>query len=662
MNTSRQLYSFLFLFFAVCSLSGQVTINEVLFDPFDADGQSTAGEWVELYATDSVNLGCHILTDGDWVLTVPPGTSLLPGQTFVIGYQGSDPSNGANTGEDPGTSIAVDLDISTCDCIFGTGFLNLTNGGEFLALFDSAGNFLEGVQYGAPSAANSPVNVDNNIDAGQIGPCNPTDTLFPLQVSQNVANFASIEDVDVGFFRLPDGTGNFVSASDRDAMTPGNTNGEPDTCAAQRDLINISQTTCDSSLVGIRVDSLVNEAGCDSVVITTTTLAPNDTTIIEGTTCDSTLSGESQVILTNAAGCDSVVITRNILATSEPTLLEAVTCDSAQVGVSRDTLQNVAGCDSVVILTTTLAPADTIQAVESTCDPSEAGQTEEFIVDAEGCSTLVQTTITLLPSDTTIVELTTCDSSLAGVQVDTLVNAGGCDSLVITTRVFAPSDITLIESITCDTTLVGERRDTLMNQAGCDSVVITALTLAPIDTLIADGVTCDPSEAGLFGELVFDPEGCRVFVITGIELLPPDTTFLEAKTCDSTEIGTTDTLFVNRFGCDSLIITETVLDIGTDSTSSECDNTSVSSLESLLTQLEVELAPNPFAHHFSIRIMGESFVSGSLQIRNSLGQVVAQPAIKRGEVLILGDSWPAGLYYISLWDQGPFPLGAVSKY
>ncbi|MEM9719221.1 MAG: discoidin domain-containing protein, partial [Bacteroidota bacterium] len=57
--------------------------------------------------------------------------------------------------------------------------------------------------------------------------------------------------------------------------------------------------------------------GCDSVVITTTTLLPNDTTNVAATTCDPSQVGMFEVILTNRFGCDSVVITTTTLLTGE---------------------------------------------------------------------------------------------------------------------------------------------------------------------------------------------------------------------------------------------------------------------------------------------------------------------------------------------------------
>ncbi|NNM15701.1 MAG: hypothetical protein HKO56_03495, partial [Bacteroidia bacterium] len=133
-----------------------------------------------------------------------------------------------------------------------------------------------------------------------------------------------------------------------------------DTCSIEitstgtTDTTLLSATTCDTALVGATQQTLQNQAGCDSVVITNTTLLPGDTVNLTATTCDTALVGITQQTFQNQVGCDSVVITNTTLLPSNTVNLTATTCDTALVGISQITLQNQAGCDSIVITTTAL--------------------------------------------------------------------------------------------------------------------------------------------------------------------------------------------------------------------------------------------------------------------------------------------------------------------
>ncbi len=120
------------------------------------------------------------------------------------------------------------------------------------------------------------------------------------------------------------------------------------------DTTNLAATTCDPAQAGVTQVLLSNQFGCDSLVITTTTLLPADTTNLAATTCDPALAGVTQVLLSNQFGCDSLVITTTTLLPSDTTNLAATTCDPAQAGVSQVLLSNQFGCDSLVITTTTL--------------------------------------------------------------------------------------------------------------------------------------------------------------------------------------------------------------------------------------------------------------------------------------------------------------------
>ena len=58
---------------------GRVMINEYM--PWPGNACGTTSEFVELFnmGPGPVNIGCYILTDGDFALTIPPGNHHVPG-------------------------------------------------------------------------------------------------------------------------------------------------------------------------------------------------------------------------------------------------------------------------------------------------------------------------------------------------------------------------------------------------------------------------------------------------------------------------------------------------------------------------------------------------------------------------------------------------------
>ena len=63
---------------------------------------------------------------------------------------------------------------------------------------------------------------------------------------------------------------------------------------------------------------------------------------------------QTSLLLSNRTGCDSLVITTTSLLTSDTTYLTASSCDANSVGISSNLLSNSNGCDSLVITTTSL--------------------------------------------------------------------------------------------------------------------------------------------------------------------------------------------------------------------------------------------------------------------------------------------------------------------
>jgi hypothetical protein len=128
--------------------TGKVVINE--FMPWPANACSVTSEFVELlnFGPLPVNIGCYILTDGDYSITIPPNTILQPGQYYVISGQTLLPVNCGNID----SAIHANLNWNTCGCTSGaiptTGDGWLTDGGsasEQVVLLDPSLNVVDAV-------------------------------------------------------------------------------------------------------------------------------------------------------------------------------------------------------------------------------------------------------------------------------------------------------------------------------------------------------------------------------------------------------------------------------------------------------------------------------------------------------------------------------------
>jgi hypothetical protein len=117
----KKLYILLFGIVMLCNsntLKGQagyVVINEYM--PWTLQACPNPSEFVELlnFGPGPVNIGCYILTDGDYSITIPANTILNAGQFYVISGQTNIPMPCANINYD----VVADLNWNTCNCTSG---------------------------------------------------------------------------------------------------------------------------------------------------------------------------------------------------------------------------------------------------------------------------------------------------------------------------------------------------------------------------------------------------------------------------------------------------------------------------------------------------------------------------------------------------------------
>lgn len=137
-----------FLLPTASNAQGRLVINEVMAWP--GNSCPTSSEFIELknMGPGPMDIGCYVITDGDFSITIPSNTILKPGEFYVLGGQDVINAPCANLSK----NVTVNLNWSTCGCTSGTipttGEGLLTDGGtagEQLVLFNPTGTIIDAV-------------------------------------------------------------------------------------------------------------------------------------------------------------------------------------------------------------------------------------------------------------------------------------------------------------------------------------------------------------------------------------------------------------------------------------------------------------------------------------------------------------------------------------
>jgi|GEM_PF-4015506 len=183
-------------------LHGAITLSEILFNPAGPnDGTAGASsEFIELAGTPGELLAGYILSDGDWALQIPAGETIPSSGLYLVGFAEAEVS---------GASLNLNLTSATFTSA-GSGLIGLTNSGETVSLFDSSGNFVEGVHWANPSAT--------NIPSGSL-PIGTTNITFP---TFNTTNYPDAGNTGSGesIARLLDGSWDGSGDFDQNLGTP----------------------------------------------------------------------------------------------------------------------------------------------------------------------------------------------------------------------------------------------------------------------------------------------------------------------------------------------------------------------------------------------------------------------------------------------------------
>lgn len=229
---------FIFLLLQLAARSqGRVVVNEFMA----WSGCSTTSEFIELlnFGPGPVNIGCYIVTNGQFAVTIPANTVLKAGEYYVLAGQDI-LARGCGNAD---SAVVVDLNWSTCGCTdkpvpsSGDGFLKDGGGAnEKVVLLDAVGNVLDAV-----SRSSNPSASDLLTSAG--GACAPrTFDLDHLPISYESIGIAT--GVDNSFARRVDGDCGWVKTT---AISAGAPNKTGSTASATYDFTTISASECDST-------------------------------------------------------------------------------------------------------------------------------------------------------------------------------------------------------------------------------------------------------------------------------------------------------------------------------------------------------------------------------------------------------------------------------
>ncbi|MFN8277062.1 MAG: hypothetical protein U0T84_06245 [Chitinophagales bacterium] len=249
---------------------------------------------------------------------------------------------------------------------------------------------------------------------------------------------------------------------------------------------------------GTYLDTLTNVAGCDSFITLNLALKATSSSVLNKGICpggsfffkgqNRTVPGTYVDTLLNAAGCDSIITLNLTQKQATNGSISASICTGQSyffnganrtvAGTYADTLVNAAGCDSFLTLNLSVGNYATRNANARIC----AGDIYNFYGR---------------------------QLSIAGVYRDTFANAGSCDSVIILNLSVGQPNSSQIANAICEgdqfnfngtmLSAAGTYRDTLLNAAGCDSVVTLSLSVnaAPTVSVSRSGYTLTASASGV---------------------------------------------------------------------------------------------------------------------------------------------------------------------
>lgn len=365
-------------------------------------------------------------------------------------------------------------------------------------------------------------------------------------------------------------------------------------------------------------DTLVNAAGCDSIITLNLTIHPSiyktDTLVacdslvwIDGITYYEDTVGAEYAWFTSQ-GCDSVVKLDLTIKNSSFSIDSQTACDSlvwidgntyyTNNNTAVHTLVNSQGCDSTILLNLTINNSVLVTDTKVACDSfkwingvtyyASNNTAKDTLQASNGCDSIIALNLTIHNSYATIDSIKACDQYtwIDGITYNVndytathlLSSVNGCDSLVtLYLEISRPTKKTL-NFINCDSAVVngisylqeGRYTQNFISSFGCDSTVeINYVKQYPEDTITA--TKCGNynlndilyTTTGIYQVIIPD---CDT-VVLDLTINPIDTTFIYDTTCGSysyggityNKSGIYKRVFNNSFLCDSVVFLDLVV-------------------------------------------------------------------------------------------------------
>lgn len=250
MNTRHNL-RILLLFISLAASTGSFAQGRVVINEYMPwSGCNTTSEFVELlnFGPGPIDIGCYIVTNGTYSVTIPPNTILQQGEFFVLSGEDVLLQNCGNID----SAVQVNLNWTTCNCTnttiptTGDGFFK--NGGganEKVVLLDADMNVLDAVTRSLPTSSSVPITtstIGGNCDLNLLNLGTMTVNYEPTNTSTGINN---------SFARMSDGNCGWVKTTSISAKAP---NKSDSLVSANYQFSTLTAHDCDSSLGRINIE------------------------------------------------------------------------------------------------------------------------------------------------------------------------------------------------------------------------------------------------------------------------------------------------------------------------------------------------------------------------------------------------------------------------
>lgn len=386
-----------------------------------------------------------------------------------------------------------------------------------------------------------------------------------------------------------------------------------------------------------KIDTIINPAGCDSIYTLILTVTPNTNSTVDTTICENDLPFVwfgNDILTTNtyldtilnSAGCDSIItlnltVNENTYSTTDISICETnlpftwLGNDYNTSNSYTDTIPNAAGCDS--IMTLNLIVQEQFEEITDTiiCDNilpfTWRGNNyftnttlSETVANATGCDSIFTLALDIRTETNDTINYPVCDSQIPyiwgshtintnGYYTDTLTNIAGCDSIVTLNINITPQVLHTVDTTICSSGLpfnwnsqtissAGIYNATITSASSCDSIVTLNLNVEAEtkDTIFTQLCTAQIpynwgtytiNSSGFYTETFNSITGCDSTITLDVIIAPQVVDTIYMDICNAqipyswgihsiAATGLYNDTLISTFGCDSVVtLSATVL-------------------------------------------------------------------------------------------------------